>query len=126
MKKKLPQIKKDFMSFLSEEDAKVIDKAASKIAIVGSIAALNFLINVDEVNAKGHKNHSNHTNSVLHKDNEPRLLNLEEEAKKETLSIQSERQCGATKTFSETITIPPKSTASVHGNHYNHCNGGKS
>ena len=64
MKKELPKIKKSLKSFIVEEDAKVIDKTATKIAIMSSFASVGFLANVDDVNAKGHGSHTNHKNDL--------------------------------------------------------------
>jgi hypothetical protein len=64
MKKQLPQVKKSLKSFIVEEDAKVIDKTATKIAIMSSFASIGFLANVDDVNAKGHGSHTNHKNDL--------------------------------------------------------------
>ena len=64
MKKELPKIKKSLKSFIIEEDAKVIDKTATKIAIMASFASVSFLANVDDVNAKGHGSHTNHQNDL--------------------------------------------------------------
>lgn len=64
MKKELPKVKKSLKSFIIEEDAKVIDKTATKIAIMASFASVGFLANVDDVNAKGHGSHTNHKNEL--------------------------------------------------------------
>ncbi len=64
MVKKLPQLKRGLKDFILDEDAKVMDKAATKIAITSSFIAINMLANADEANAKGHKNHSQHQNRV--------------------------------------------------------------
>ncbi|NQZ85693.1 MAG: hypothetical protein HRU03_08295 [Nanoarchaeales archaeon] len=61
MKKELPKIKKSLKSFIIEEDAKVIDKTATKIALSISLS-LVFLDSIDDVNAKGHGSHLNHQN----------------------------------------------------------------
>lgn len=64
MRKELPKIKKSLKSFIIEEDAKVIDKTATKIAITISFASVGFLANVDDINAKGHGSHTNHKNEL--------------------------------------------------------------
>ena len=64
MKKELPKIKKSLKTFIMEDDAKVIDKTATKIAIMSSFTSLGFLANVDDVNAKGHGSHTNHKNEL--------------------------------------------------------------
>ena len=64
MKKELPKVKKSLKSFIVEEDAKVIDKTATKIAIMSTFTSIGFLANVDDVNAKGHGSHTNHKNEL--------------------------------------------------------------
>lgn len=67
MKKELPKIKKSLKSFIIEEDAKVMDKTATKVALAVTFASLTFLDSVDDVNAKGHSNHY-HKNNLLTED----------------------------------------------------------
>ena len=59
-------------------------------------------------------------------ENEPSLINLGEEQKTVQVSIESEKQCGQTSIIPQNVELPSKSVGAVHGNHYNHCNGGKS
>ncbi len=70
MGKKLPTIRKSLKSFILEEDAKVIDKTATKVAIAASFMAFNFAANLDDANAKGHCNHTNHSNHIFHEEGE--------------------------------------------------------
>jgi len=62
---KLPQLKKSLKSFILEEDAKIIDKNATKIAITTSFLALNLMGNIDDVSAWGHSSHNNHNNHLF-------------------------------------------------------------
>ena len=117
MKKPLPKIKKSLKSFILDEDAKVIDKTATKIAISASFLAFSALINSDDANALfgSHKNHSNHSNHL--KDIEDDLLN--------------EFDTNQTRTFSAKghafdVEMTNKSVSAAHGNHYNHVDGGGS
>jgi hypothetical protein len=59
MKRKLPSIKKSLIDFVTKEDAKVMDKAFTKIALIGTAISFGAL---DEVHAADHYNHGNHTN----------------------------------------------------------------
>lgn len=125
MKKALPKAKKSIKSFILDEDAKVIDKTATKIALTASFLALNFAINTDDANAKGHANHTNHSNHVYHQGPEEypdpgdrRLGNEQNNEVSVTYTVQG---------YSMTVDVPAKSAASAHGNHYNHVDGsGKS
>jgi len=120
MKKTLPKIKKSLKSFILEEDAKVIDKTTTKIALTASFLAISTILNSDDANAKGHHNHSDHTNVIAHEDNGAgeNLGNDLDETKITTITA-------ADKTVN--IEVPPKQVTSAHGNHYNHANGsGKS
>jgi hypothetical protein len=107
--KELPKPKKSLKSFILEEDAKVMDKTATKLAITASFLAINFLAHADDANAKGHKNHSNHQNNVnapnnydtgIHAGNNPTTEPANEEV------------------------LPAKSIETWHANHYNHTDGG--
>lgn len=93
MKKELPKIKKSLKTFILEEDAKVIDKTASKIAIFTTFLSINFLTSVDDVNAKGHGSHANHANALM-----------------------------SSEGYLESEDGEPFANA-VHGNHFNHNNG---
>lgn len=68
MSKKLPKPKKSLKSFISEEDAKIVDKTSAKISIIASFLSFNFLAGVDETNAFGHGSHDNHVNNIAHPD----------------------------------------------------------
>ena len=128
MKKKLPSIKKSLAGFICEEDAKVIDKTASKIAISASFIALNLAANIDDANAKGHKNHSNHNNHVFDKSSDPLLQHNDVKNTDEPITRSytiEDDEAGVTETLD--VEVPPKGVAVAHGNHFNHINGsGKS
>jgi len=64
MKKQLPQIKKSLKSFIIGEDAKVIDKTTTKIALLVTFSSLSFMSNISDVNAKGHGSHARHKNDL--------------------------------------------------------------
>ncbi len=95
MRKELPKVKKSLKTFIIEEDAKVIDKTATKIAIMSSFASISFLANVDDVNAKGHGSHTNHKNDLNSVD-----FKLEEDTAGNDVEISE----------------------ASHANHYNHQN----
>ena len=101
--KELPQPKKNLKSFILEEDAKVMDKTATKVAITASFLAINALANTEDANAKGHKNHSNHNNNVNAPNNAGTGIHA-----------------GTNPTEVEVNNIPKKSVETWHGNHYNH------
>lgn len=117
MKKKLPQLKKKFVSFLKEEDAQVIDKTASKIAIISSIASISFLVNIDDANAYGHSScrHTNHTNAIT----DP-LVNFEDQPIKKVIEHRGDSNCGRSKSWTREIQVPEKTVQSVHFNHNNY------
>ena len=113
-----------------DEDAKVINKTTSKIALTTSFLAFNLLTNIDDVSAKGHHNHSDHNNHVFKEGingntyndqggttvhEKSALLNLDGEDKQVIDSIVG---------YPVNIESPAKSISSAHGNHYNHSNGG--
>lgn len=106
MKKDLPKIKRGLKEFILDEDAKVIDKTASKIAITISFMAINFIANSHDANAKNHKNHANHHNDVNADDYMP----------------DYKYHAGVNPTQQTLDSITPKSVATIHGNHYNHQN----
>lgn len=103
MVKKLPQVKKGLKEFILDEDAKVIDKTATKISIMATFLAINFLGNTDDANAKGHSNHSNHQN----------ILNAPENAGTGIHGGTNPVEVGVNQ-------IPAKSVETMHANHYNH------
>ena len=85
MKKRLPKLKKTVTSFLVEEDAKLMSKSASRIALSTAMMSSMILINLEEGNAiHDHSDHKNHSNDVDlpakdssgHTSYDPRLLNL--------------------------------------------------
>lgn len=113
MKKKLPQTKKTLKSFILEEDAKIIDKTATKVALTASFLAASFALSAEDVNAKGHANYTEHNNFVYHEGNDPALGN--------DLSEEVSRSY-SNKGFGTTVKVEGKEVASVHGNHFNHTN----
>ena len=119
MKKQLPSPKKTLKSFILEEDAKVIDKTATKVALTASFLALNFTFAIDDANAKGHYDHANHSNFLEHKGTDAGLSNEGNTTVTRTFTENVEGQ-----PVSTTVDIPEKSVASAHANHYNHQNGG--
>lgn len=131
MKRELPKIKKTLKSFILDEDAKVINKTSSKVALTISFLAFNFLTNIDNAHAQGHGDHSNHENHIFKEGNEgvvsgsdpmihekANLLNLDNKSVAVNLQVQ-----GYGPSAQE---IPTKSITSAHGNHYNHADGGGS
>ena len=126
VKAELPKIKKNIKSFILEEDGKVIDKSAAKVAISVSLISAGVIIHTEDVNAQG----SSHTDEMQHRNHlfEPgeynfdnggrhgseKLLNLNEEEDDVTLSGSG---------VSENVILPAKSFTSAHGNHYIHANG---
>lgn len=116
MKKKLPQIRKDLKNFILDEDAKVINKSATKIAITVTAFALSFSIGLKNVMAGGH---TDHINKVL--TSEDGLINFGENEIKRDINVY---KYNGERTFNDAATIPPKSAKVVHANHYNHTGGG--
>ncbi len=102
-KKQLPSIKRTLKTFILDEDAKVIDKTATKLAILASFMAINTILNSHDANAKGHGNHTNHNNDV----------NADG-------SIETEIHAGNNPMEPEIDKIAGKSVLTYHGNHYNH------
>lgn len=122
MKKKLPQIKKDIKSFILNEDAKVINKAMTKITISTLAIGIGMAFGTQNVSA-GHADHINRVFSV--KDN---MLNLGDT---QTPKNQIELFGGDHRvSYSQKINIgeiSPKSLRVIHVNHHNyqchHCHG---
>lgn len=132
-KKELPKIKKSIKSFILDEDAKIIDKTASKIAITLSFLSISTLVSVDDVNAQGHGSHTNHENHLFVADNEsdssntgveihiyPDLNNQGSEDNEFTISADI-----GSSVKSADMDVVDKSMTSAHGNHYNHGSGSK-
>jgi hypothetical protein len=103
MVKKLPQVKKGLKDFILNEDAQVIDRTATKIAITATFIGVNFMLNAEDANAKGHSDHSNHQN------------NLNAEYNYETGIHGGTNPMGV-----EVNNISDKSVETMHNNHYNH------
>lgn len=103
MVKKLPQVKKGLKEFILDEDAKVIDRTATKIAVTSAFIAVSISLNSEDANAKGHSDHSDHSNNL----NAPNNFGT---------GIH-----GGTNPTTATINeISDKSVETMHSNHYNH------
>jgi hypothetical protein len=115
-KKELPKVRKSFKSFLKEEDAKLIDKSMSKVALTLTFASISALFTLSDVHAKGasHTNSTSHGNALSSLGTESDMVNNAENVTTKTLPSAT----GGT--FSEDL--PSKSVTSVHSNHYNHNN----
>lgn len=105
MVKKLPQVKKGLKEFILDEDAKVIDKTASKIAITTAFFGASFLVNVEDVSAYGsdHSDHNDHQNNV----NAPS-------------NYGTGIHAGTNPLKADHNAIPGKAVETYHSNHYNH------
>jgi hypothetical protein len=118
MKKALPKISKSLKSFILDEDAKVIDKTATKIAISASFLALSTILNSDDANAKGHSNHSDHSNYLKNsKLTDDGLVNYFDADNTKSFNDRG---------FAYEFEMTGKSVNALHGNHYNHSDGGGS
>lgn len=131
MVKKLPQLKKSLKSFILEEDAKVIDESAVKIAIVASFMAVNIVGNIDDVSAWpwSHKDHHNHNNHIF----EPGELDLISSDSTgngiDIYSLKNLNNLNSTNSIENAVSangftienpiIPRKSILIAHANHYN-------
>lgn len=142
MSKKLPKTKKSLKSFISEDDAKILDKTSAKVAITASFLSLNFLSSIDDANAQGHGNHTNHVNNVGH-DSGNEISQIPNAGIYSTQStyVHKHPDLGndgnETKTLSvkivddkynefHDIEVLNKTATAFHGNHYNHSDGGGS
>jgi hypothetical protein len=103
MVKKLPQVKKGLKDFILNEDAQVIDRTATKIAITATFIGVNFMLNAEDANAKGHSDHSNHQNNL----NAPQ-------------NYETGIHGGTNPMGVEVNNISDKSVETMHNNHYNH------
>ena len=113
MVKKLPKFKKSLKSFILDEDAKVIDKTAVKIAITVSFLGVHFLTNIEDANAgSSHANYNEHNNHL--KTVEDGLNNPTDNEVVNQFNIKG---------YTLKADITGKSAGSVHGNHYNHTDG---
>jgi len=113
--KKLPKPEKNLKNFILGEDAKIIDKTVTKVALIASFASFAFTQNIQDANAKGHSNHSNHSNVLYGDHNDDAMSNDLNSTYTTTKSASG---------HSMSVVVPPKSAQAVHGNHYNHGNGG--
>jgi hypothetical protein len=107
---KFPKIKKNLKNFILEEDGKVIDSVASKVALSAFFGAATFLLNLDEANAKGHHNHNDHSNHYRFEGNDRDAGNDLNETI--TKNIKGHN-----------INYPEKTSSAIHANHFNHSNG---
>ncbi|MDA3855897.1 MAG: hypothetical protein PF569_06545 [Candidatus Woesearchaeota archaeon] len=110
MKKQLPQVKKSLKTFILDDDAKVIDKAATKIALTSSFMAITIIANSNDAHA-GHSNHTNHANNL----NAPENFGTDYHGGNNPLDAVLNG-------------IEEKGVDTLHSNHYNHQNvsGGQS
>lgn len=110
MKHKLPQSKKSLKSFILDDDANVIDKAATKIALTSSFMALTIIANSNDAHA-GHKDHDDHNNN----------LNAPE-------NFGTGYHGGNNPLDAVVNGIQPKGVDTLHSNHFNHqdASGGES
>lgn len=121
MKPELPKPKKTLKSFILEEDAKIIDKTAIKIAAGLSFIAIG-ISQIDDAAAGGskpsHNNHTNHGNNIYHEGDYTQ--NAGGATQDEELG-NDENEI-VTKSYAGGMEINPKEVASSHSNHYNHEN----
>lgn len=135
MKKRLPEIKKKISEFILEEDAKIVDKTASKIALTSSFFAISALTQVNDANAQGHGNHTNHANNIAHASDHKGTYDLPSD-RTENIAVKDDDLSNEGSEVYETsistadrtvdIEVESKSLKTVHGNHYNHSDGGGS
>jgi hypothetical protein len=140
MKKKLPTIKKSLIDFATKEDAKVIDKAFTKIALIGTAISFGAL---DEVHAADYTTHANtltipgqnlnddpypagskssNVDQVKHDARNQLKINnnLFNDGDDQRNVLVSGLPIGDDQsTGSEVVEVPRKSVAAHHANHYN-------
>jgi hypothetical protein len=121
MKPQLPKPKKNLKSFILEEDAKLIDKTAIRIASTLTLLAIG-ITQIDDANAGGskpsHNNHTNHGNDIYHEGDYTQAkagATQDEELGNDGNEIVE-------KTYAGGMEVNPKEVASSHSNHYNHEN----
>ncbi len=139
MKKPLPKIKKSVKSFILEEDAKLMDKSASKVALSAAFLSSMALINVEVGNAGlfSHSDHSDHSNALTTPTPYSpfkELIHLESQDSEQTIEYQTgdtftvfdqeEGWSTVTQTETKNIILPAKSVTAIHSNHYDHSNDG--
>ena len=121
MDENLPKPKKSLKSFILDEDAKVMNKTTTKIALITSFLAINFLLSTHNVNAHGHHHDHNEHNNNIYKAGTTGT-------KSGSANVHESSDLLNKLNVSEPMKIkhsplPPKSISSVHGNHFNHSDG---
>lgn len=140
MKKPLPKIKKSVKSFILEEDAKLMNKSASKVALSAAFLSSMALFNVEVGNAGffSHTDHSDHSNALITQTPYSpfdELNNLDSKSSQITFDYETGKDLRGynyeTGTWSEyaevktdSILLPAKSVTAIHSNHYDHNNDG--
>lgn len=135
MKKPLPKIKKTVKSFILEEDAKLMDKSASKIALSAAFLSSMTLFNVEVGNAGlfSHSDHSDHSNALTTPTPYSpfkELIHLESEDSDQTIEYRTGDMTFTMnsgmdpETETKNIILPAKSVTAIHSNHYDHSNDG--
>lgn len=137
-KKELPKPKKTLKSFILEEDAKIMDETATKIALTLSFLSITTVLNAEDAHAQGHSSHSSHENHIYKQEDYDLdtgytglLSNIRP---MEHLREYLQNNGNETNTVTEKVptkhgTIPAKlgatahSVNAAHGNHYNHGSG---
>lgn len=143
VKKKLPAIKKSLIDFATKEDAKVMDKAFTKVALVGSVLILG---TISEVNAGSHTNHANELTipgyDILNNEfpdgkqsggrvnddehearnqlrEKPNLFNPTNDVSNPPVYLSNLPSGYDGDSGSEVISVPAKTVVAHHANHYN-------
>ena len=122
--KKLPKPKKNLKNFILGEDAKIIDKTVTKVALTITLGA--FTISGVYAGGGGGVNYYTHSNHLVMEDGivpsgqttihpDPNLGNDSDS------DYQTVIDAGG-KTLN--VDVPAKTVQTIHGNHYNHTNGG--
>lgn len=114
MKKQLPKLKKSLKSFILEEDAKIINKSVTKIALM--VTAFTILGGCDD-------DHKHHGNYYAHPQNEGGILS-DSGGKIIDPELSNEGDEGYNKVYVKegktvTLEVPAKGGVVAHANHYN-------
>ena len=107
--KNLPKVIKNVKSFILDEDAKVIDSSFSKVAIFTGFLAVNFIVNIEDVNSglfRKHQDNYFHNNVINAFENGDTNIHAGNNPKNYSIS-----------------SIEPKTVETMHMNHYKHQNG---
>lgn len=114
-KKKLPKIKKTVSSFVTNEDAKVMNKTATKLAVSSTFIVSVILINAEGGNALfSHSNHEEHSNVAY-------VHNIGREG----LDVDSSRADKSVFSVNFDLFASEEATVSnTHSNHIDHSNSG--